>query len=348
VAQVVEAHDGRQLAVKSLGDPVGRPVFLLHGTPGTLDGPLPRGIFLYRLGIRLISYTRPGYPGSDRHENRTVADAAADVEAIADKLGLGRFSVIGRSGGAPHALACAAAKPLRDRVVCTAALSSLAPYDAHGNGLDWFAGMADSNIEAYRNATSFHKMADSESGLQSLIATFNEHARQVRNNSQGLLNTLWPELVESDRRIIGDVALRRIIARAHAEAVRDSIDGWLDDVMALGSPWGFELSDITSPVLLWHGVDDKQSPASHAKWLAKKIPTADLDLNPGVAHFGAVEILPETLSWVLRQVSAPAPIEAPVAPPPVYSERLRGDYAEQSAGSAGGGDVGMIGAEHRP
>ena len=68
MAQVVEAHDGRQLAVKSLGDPVGRPVFLLHGTPGTLDGPLPRGIFLYRLGIRLISYTRPGYPGSDRHE----------------------------------------------------------------------------------------------------------------------------------------------------------------------------------------------------------------------------------------------------------------------------------------
>ncbi len=169
--------------------------------------------FSTRLGVRLISYTRPGYPGSSRDEGRTVADAAADVEAIADKLGLGRFSVIGRSGGAPHALACAAAKPLRDRVICTAALSSLAPYDVHGNGLDWFAGMADSNIEAYRNVTSFHKMADTASGLQSLIATFNEHARQVRNNSQGLLNTLWPELVESDRRIIGDVALRFLLSR---------------------------------------------------------------------------------------------------------------------------------------
>lgn len=338
VAQVVRAHDGRQLAVKSLGDPVGRPVFLLHGTPGTLDGPLPRGIFLYRLGIRLISYTRPGYPGSTRHEGRTVADAATDVEAIADKLDLGRFSVIGRSGGAPHALACAAAKSLRDRVICTAALSSLAPYDVHGNGLDWFAGMADSNIEAYRNVTN------SEPILQSLIATFNEHAGQVRNNSQGLLNTLWPELSGSERQVIGDAALRRIIAHVHAEAVRDTIDGWLDDVVALGSPWGFELSDIASPVLLWHGVDDRYSPVSHAKWLAKKIRTADLDLNPGVAHFGAVEILPETLSWVLRQVSAAGPIAAPSA----YSERLWVDYAEQSAGSAGGSDVGMIGAEHRP
>ena len=307
MAQVVRAHDGRQLAVKCLGDPAGRPVFLLHGTPGTLDGPLPRGIFLYRLGIRLISYTRPGYPGSTRHEGRTVADAAADVEAIADKLGLDRFSVIGRSGGAPHALACAAAESLRDRVICTAALSSLAPYDAHSKGLDWFAGMADSNIEAYRNVT------DSEPILQSLIATFNEHARQDRNNSQGLRNALRPELSASERQVIGDTALRRIIAQVHAEEVRDSIDGWLDDVVALGSPWGFELSDIVSPVLLWHGVDDRYSPASHAKWLAKKIPTADLDLNPGVAHFGAVEILPETLSWVLRQVGAAGPIAAPSA-----------------------------------
>jgi pimeloyl-ACP methyl ester carboxylesterase len=307
VTQLVRVHDGRQLAVKSLGDPVGQPVFLLHGTPGTADGPLPRGIFLYRLGIRLISYTRPGYPGSDRQPGRIVADAAGDVEAIADALNIARFSVIGRSGGAPHALACAAAKSLRDRVICTAALSSLAPCDGHGDGLDWFAGMADSNVEAYRNTAKLGNFFDSESGLAELIAMFNEHALQVRNNSQGLLNALWPELGGSERQVIGDAALRRIIAHVHAEAVRDSIDGWLDDVVALGRPWGFELSDIVSPVLLWHGVDDRYSPASHAKWLAKKIPTADLDLNPGVAHFGAVEILPETLGWVLRQVSAADP-----------------------------------------
>ena len=40
--------------------------------------------------------------------------------------------MIGRSGGAPHALACAAAESVRDRVICVAALSSLAPYDAEG------------------------------------------------------------------------------------------------------------------------------------------------------------------------------------------------------------------------
>ncbi len=121
------------MSVESLGDPDGKPVFLLHGTPGGRNGPRPRGIVLYRLGIRLISHDRPGYPGSDRLPDRRVADAAGDVEAIADHLGIDRFSVVGRSGGAPHALACAAL--LKERVICAAALGSLAPYNAQG--LDW-------------------------------------------------------------------------------------------------------------------------------------------------------------------------------------------------------------------
>src|ERR1035438_9135598 len=71
VTQVVKAPDGRTLPVESWGDPDGKPVFLLHGTPGGRYGPRPRGIVLYRLGIRLISYDRPGYPHSTRKINRT-------------------------------------------------------------------------------------------------------------------------------------------------------------------------------------------------------------------------------------------------------------------------------------
>ena len=235
MTQVVEALDRRMLSVESLGDPAGKPVFLLHGTPGGRYGPRPRGIVLYRLGIRLISYDRPGYPGSDRKAERTVADAAGDVEAIADHFGFDRFSVVGRSGGAPHALACAAL--LKKRVICAAALGSLAPYDAEG--LNWNAGMADSNVRAYR---------DAESDLGTLIATLNEQATRVRNNSESLLKSLWPELVGDDKEVIGDIALRQIIAQVHAEALRDSVDGWIDDVIALSRPWGFDPAAIAVPV----------------------------------------------------------------------------------------------------
>lgn len=289
VVQEVRAPGGGRLAVEVTGHPTGKPVFLLHGTPGSLLGPRPRGIFLYRLGIRLISYNRPGYPGSTRVEGRIVADAAADVEAIADHFGIDEFSVIGRSGGAPHALACAADKRLSDRLTCAAALCSLAPYDA--DGLDWFADMAESNVQAYHNAA--------ESDLRALIGTFNQHAWQVRNNPQGLLSTLQPELAGSDRQVIGDIALRRIIASTHTEALRESVDGWVDDVMALGHPWCVDFSDITARVLLWHGGDDVFSPVSHTQWLARQIPTSELLLQSGAAHFEAIKILPEVLNWVL-------------------------------------------------
>jgi len=197
VTQVVKTGDGHRLSVDSAGDPDGLPVFLLHGTPGGRQGPRPRGIVLYRLGIRLISYDRPGYPGSDRREGRNVVAAAADVEAIADFFGIDRFSVVGRSGGGPHALACAAAARLKDRVICAAALGSLAPYDA--DGLNWSQGMTDNNVIAYSNARN------AEEDLGPLVRMLNSQAEQVRGrgNSEGLLKVLWPELNNHDKDVIG-------------------------------------------------------------------------------------------------------------------------------------------------
>jgi pimeloyl-ACP methyl ester carboxylesterase len=285
MTQVVKAPDGRRLSVESLGDPDGKPVFLLHGTPGGRNGPRPRGIVLHRLGIRLISYDRPGYTGSDRLPGRGVADASIDVEAIADYFGIDRFSIVGRSGGAPHALACAAL--LNKRVICAVALCSLAPYNAED--LDWSAGMTASNVRAYH---------DAEADLGALIATLNEQAGKVRNNSEGLLKLLWPELADHDKGVIGDIALRRIMAQIHAEALCETADGWIDDVIALSRPWDFDLSDIIAPIKLWSGSNDVFSPIAHTYWLAKRIGSAELDIVPGAAHFGAVEILPKILTWV--------------------------------------------------
>jgi len=73
----VKTPDGRQLSTQTYGDPDGKPVFLLHGTPGSRLGPHPRGILLHRLGVRLIAFDRPGYGESDRFQGRRVADADA-------------------------------------------------------------------------------------------------------------------------------------------------------------------------------------------------------------------------------------------------------------------------------
>ncbi len=286
MTQVVTAADGRALAVDSIGAPDGKPVFLLHGTPGSRHGPRPRGVVLQRLGVRLICYDRPGYGGSSRRPGRTVSDSADDVSAIADALGLGAFGVVGRSGGGPHALACAALLP--GRVERAAVLVGLAPADAPD--LDWFAGMTRSNVEEYTSA---------DVDASAVEADLAERTDHILHDPEYLLRFLLPELTSSDRRVIEDVGIRRLLIDTYAEALRRGPDGWIDDVLGARRPWKFELSDISVPVLLWHGADDMFSPVEHTRWLADQIAHVTLKVEPGVAHFGAVEVLPQVLAWMV-------------------------------------------------
>ncbi|GLX93111.1 alpha/beta hydrolase [Herbidospora sp. NBRC 101105] len=285
---MVVTSGGRRLAVDEKGDPDGRPVFLLHGTPGSRVGPAPRPSVLYRLGIRLITFDRPGYGGSDRDRGRTIASAAHDTAIIADRLGIARFAVVGRSGGAPHALACAALLP--DRVVRAAALVGLAPRGA--DGLDWFEGMTDSNIREFTVA---------QVGLSAVVASLGAAADQIRADPASKIHGLTMEVPESDRRTVSDIGIRRMLLRNFAEGLRDSSDGWVDDVLAFCSDWTFDPAAIRVPTLLWHGEDDVFSPVSHARWLGRRIPGATLRIEPGAAHFGALHVLPEVLIWLTRE-----------------------------------------------
>jgi pimeloyl-ACP methyl ester carboxylesterase len=281
---VVDAPDGRDLSVVCCGAPSGMPIFLMHGTPGSRNGPRPRAGVLYRLGIRLICYDRPGYGGSAPHPGRSVADAARDVEAIADFLGIKRFGVVGRSGGGPHALACAAL--LADRVQCAAVLVGLAPWDAVD--LNWYSGMTQMNVEQYDVAGT-----DPEATRARLA----QRAELVRKDPESLLRLLHPQLTGPDLRVVNDVAIREQLTGTYAEAVRIRGDGWIDDVLALRSQWQFDPSEIKVPVMLWHGKDDVFSPVDHTYWLAERIDRAEISVQSGAAHFGAVEVLPRVLAW---------------------------------------------------
>jgi pimeloyl-ACP methyl ester carboxylesterase len=282
---IVVTRDGRRLAAAVSGAPHGTPVFLMHGTPGSRNGPKPRSSICYRLGVSLISYDRPGYGLSTKQPGRTVADAAADVAAIADALGIDRFAVAGRSGGGPHALAVAALLP--DRVTRTAVLVGLAP--ANAPNLDWYEGMTRTNVDTYTVA---------EADSAQLAENLRQLADSTNRDPESLINSLRTQMNESDRRVVEDVAIRRLLVDTYAEAVRLGPNGWIDDVLALRADWGFGLDSIASPVRIWHGAEDTFSPVSHARWLAAQIPLAVIDIQSGTAHFGAVEILPEILAWL--------------------------------------------------
>jgi pimeloyl-ACP methyl ester carboxylesterase len=281
--------------VQLSGDPRGEPVFYLHGTPGSRVGPRPTDQELTDRNVWLISFDRPGYGRSDRLESRTVADVAPDVEAIADELGLERFAVLGRSGGGPHALACAALLP--GRVTRAAALVSLAPRQAAG--LKWFEGMAESNRQAYTIA---------EEDPHELSIRLKQATEEITADPASHIAVLTPEMPEVDRRIVADGNIRAELEQNFFEGLRISAEGWIDDVLAFCSPWGFDVSDIRVPVYLWHGGRDVFSPVAHTQWLAERIPGARREFPPDRAHFGALEKVPWVLSWLSGQTTNVPPI----------------------------------------
>jgi pimeloyl-ACP methyl ester carboxylesterase len=268
------------------GDPSGKPVILMHGTPGSRLGPVPRASRLYPLGVRVIAYDRPGYGGSDLYPDRTVAHAAADVTDLADALAIDRFAVLGRSGGAPHALACAALLP--DRVRRAAALVSIAPY-ALMSRERWFDGMSAGNRTEFSAA---------EAGREKLEALYGERGTLIRDDPEMNLPFNFEELTRADRAVMADFGIREMLLANYSEALRVGPDGWIDDTLSFVRPWGFDPADIDVPVKLWHGAEDVYAPVTHTEWLAMRIPHAKTVIQGGVGHFGAIEELLRTLSWL--------------------------------------------------
>ena len=107
----IALSDGRTLAFADRGPADGAPLIFHHGTPGSRAGHHPDPGVYDDAGVRVVTYDRAGYGLSDRLEGRDVVAVAADISALADELGFERFAAMGVSGGAPHALACAALLP---------------------------------------------------------------------------------------------------------------------------------------------------------------------------------------------------------------------------------------------
>jgi len=283
----VRTKDGRTLRILEAGDPHGRPVFFLHGTPGS------RLLFEHQVAdarhhkIRLIGHDRPGYGGSTPKPGRRVADEAADVATIADALGFDRFAVYGHSGGGAPSLACAAL--LRDRVVAAACMAGVAPYPAAG--LDWLAGMGELNVEDFRLMLKDPVAWEAKTAEDAAMLLQATPAQMT-----AYISTL---LSDADRAVMTD-QLIEFLLRQGQEGLRPGIAGARDDGYAQIKPWGFELSAIRVPLQLWHGRQDKFVPFAHGEWLAAHLPQAEIHLERKEGHATLmITKLPAVHEWLV-------------------------------------------------
>jgi pimeloyl-ACP methyl ester carboxylesterase len=254
----VPTPDGRTLAVEDAGDRGGRPVLVHVGTPGGRRLYGPRTLAdAERRHLRLISYDRPGYGGSTPHPGRSMADCASDVRVICAALGIGNLAMWGLSGGGPHVLACAALLP--DLVPAVASLASPAPYDAEG--LDWLAGFSPAAVDEVH-----------------LTLGDRTQARAWFQNECEKILAAPPAQLALDMQAGtpgADLALLEAEAVSMQQALAPGIEGSWDDCVAQLTPWGFDVTQISVPVLLLHGRQDRAVPFAHGQWLASRIPGAE-------------------------------------------------------------------------
>ncbi len=195
-----------------------------------------------------------------------VGCGSSATTTICAELGIDRLATWGISGGGPHVLACAALLP--DLVTAAASLASLAPYGAEG--LDYFAGMGQDNVDDTRLFLTDEAAArvKTDKDREELLATSPEDAAKA---------------IESLLTPTDAAALRGELAEYLTSSSQDGLapgsQGWWDD-NCMVRPWGFDLSGITVPVLLLHGKQDMFVPFGHGEWLAAHIPGVEGRLLP--------------------------------------------------------------------
>ena len=291
----VQTRDGRELEVLAGGDPAGFPLLFHGGSPSAVAAYPPFEQVVRAAGLRLVTYSRPGYGGSTvrpRPEPRMVDDVEDSV-TILDALEIDRFVTAGWSGGGPRALGCAALLP--GRCLAAASIAGVGPHD--GLGPDWKAGMAEENLVEYTAA---------EAGREAYAAYLEEEFLPVLMVGADELEEAMGGLLPPADRAAMDRGFTEWMTESFHRAGTQRIAGVLDDGLAAVRPWGFDVGAISVPVAVYQGRADAMVPFAHGQWLAGHIPGAEAHLTDDDGHLTPViNGLPGILADLVRLAGLP-------------------------------------------
>lgn len=269
---------GRTLTWAEYGDPDGVPLLFLHGSPGGRLSAAQHDQRFARQGLRVVSPDRPGYGGSDAAPGHTLRDFADDLLALLDACELDRVFVVGGSGGGPYALALAAAAP--HRVRAAGILVGAAPLqpDERARQAGFVRTVLDSLDDPARLRTALEQVRASllEQGVAALMPDAADTDREQ-----------WSRQAEAMQRMLTD-------------ALTPGAQGLIDDFTAIySSPWGFELAQVSVPVIWAHGQDDHNVPITAAARLAGQLPRCRFIAWEHTGHAPEPSLLAEFYTAVL-------------------------------------------------
>jgi pimeloyl-ACP methyl ester carboxylesterase len=283
-ATILRLRDGRQLAYLESGDPRGKPIFLIQGTPSSRL-MRPDETITRELGARLVMFDRPGFGLSDYQSHRTLLDFPNNLVALADALGIERFAIAGISGGGPYTAATAFALP--DRVTVAGLISAAGPADAP-HALDGITPVRRIGFYLARYAPAI---------LRPVLWLTNN----PRHNPEKFFAQYTHHNPPRDQAILAQSQFRAMMIANYAESTRQGLRGFARELWIVARPWGFRLEDIRVPVFVWHGDADNSTPIAMARYVASKIPSCRATYLPGEGHLFLFSRWREILTTLLGE-----------------------------------------------
>lgn len=262
----------------------------LHGTPGSRLMFALADRAARERGIRLIAPERPGYGLSDYRRSESLTQIAEDLSAVASAYRLGRFAVIGVSGGGPYAVAAAAAMP--DRV---SLLALVAPIGE----------VADAQLRLSRSQRLLYRRLARRPWATRLF--FRRLRSMVFKSPDTAYRWLMRRVRAPDRELLARSNVRISLQAAMGEGLRPGVEGVAQDLRLYCSPWRLRLADIDVPTIIWQGSDDPVVPPEAAYALARMLPNCRLDVIPAAGHywmFSRFGLILDAVAAVLRADAA--------------------------------------------
>jgi pimeloyl-ACP methyl ester carboxylesterase len=285
---MAKLENGDVIGYDEYGTPDGPPVFVLHGNPGSrLDVLYAGRETLDASSARLVAFDRPGIGRSTPHPGRRLVDWPAEMNLLADALGMQRYAVIGGSAGAPYALACALQTP--ERLTGVGVMSPIGPPDGPPDTHP--VGAAGIYFSLARRSPVL---------LRGQLWLMSRGLRQPSRFIQESMSAMS----DADKAFLAQRRVQAIFLKSLTEALRD-VHELAEDAALAARPWGFSPDFITVPVHVWHGEADENSPIAAARYLAATIPDSITRFFPDEGHFSMLGHLPELIEELAREWTPP-------------------------------------------
>ena len=279
---LIKLRNGKNIGYEIYGNKNNFPVFYFHGWPGSRFEL--KNVPIKKNNTYIIALERPGYGISDPIPKFKILDWPKIVLEVAARLKIKKFSIIGVSGGAPFALACAYLinnKKLKSvAIVC-----GLAPHEAKG-------------MKKGRVGLLLYY------GKKPILSWFLLNFIRGRLLKSNLENNFlrWKRkipLPKSDARLF---TLNRGIKliKNFKEALKNGTTGVHRDAQLYAKDWDFKIKDIKKKVFVWHGTSDLTVPVSTSDYYKKKLRNKEIFIKSNEGHFS---ICYNFINDIIRQVS---------------------------------------------